>query len=510
MSKNDLGPFNPNPSKSKGFESGHTNSVRALVRDDVAKMFPELFGTREIANRKLNVEELIGLLQTELGSDLEKVLAERHRLLEAKIPTREKYTLPKWDDAYEDPVSGKFRTFREITQGLIDNFLGDNTGLAWRLNDDSPVPDVAHPLKNPGLELTGPWHPLDMAIKQINADVSATMGPDDEDAAPADYVPSGISKNQPVGLFASRNNERLLSAGVACEVTVTKKGESKKYRIEKPRDEWPTSFHRVPGIHLRTTFVSVNGEPACATIVDYVIHALNDYGSLTRAGKGLYYYQPKIQRASEALIVGKIVWKLEQLLGATKPGTIIKFKALYEEGSLGVNLPVVMWMWRYWLIGTNVGRWDYTGALIEMWKDERVLPDPQNGSLMGMVAPHMMAYQKYNALINLMAGMKDGKLTTGAPVGGMAAVMLYPEGDPYGRNRHNPVTLRAMKMDKLRERLIGLIFVPEKRLEQGQVTLRDIIDGRVRGKLHDTWRQSWVATPDKDYVAAGNGPMRIP
>lgn len=48
-----------------------------------------------------------------------------------------------------------------------------------------------------------------------------------------------------------------------------------------------------------------------------------------------------------------------------------------------------MWMWRFWLIGLNVGRWDYTASLIEMW-NEKVLPDPQNGPLMGMTAKHMM------------------------------------------------------------------------------------------------------------------------
>jgi len=45
-----------------------------------------------------------------------------------------------------------------------------------------------------------------------------------------------------------------------------------------------------------------------------------------------------------------------------------------------------------------------------------------------------------------------------------------------------------MANDKLRERLLGLI--------------------RFRGTLHDAYRQSWVASPEPAYVAAGNGPLR--
>ena len=499
------------PNKRNIEMSNLQGDFKIVLREDIRKRFPDLFGDRIINGRKLNVEQTIGILFNDLYGDIARVLSERMRILESKERVSEKYAIPSWEDRFLDTVSGQVLTFHQIVQGLLDNFLGRKTEFAWRLNDEVPIPDNAYPLKNPGLELTGPWNPLDMAIKQINADVAATMGPDDEDAAPPDYIPIGSPESQLEGLFVSRDNERKLLAGEIKETNVSKKGQSKTYRITKQRGEWPTSFHRVPGIHLVTPHVTANGNPTPAIIVDFVIHALNDYNALKISGSSLYYYQPKIQNPAEALIVANLVWKLERLMGAEKPGTYIKFKALYEEGNLGRFLPVVMWIWRYWLIGTNVGRWDYTGSIIEMWKDEHVLPDPQNGALMGMTSPHMMAYQRYNALINLMAGMKNGKQTNGAPIGGMAAVMLYPETDSYARNRHNPVTLRAMKMDKLRERLIGLIFVPDESLGMKKdVTLSDVIEKRVNGALFDVYRQSWVATPDKDYVAAGNSSLRTP
>ncbi len=491
--------------------SGGESRPRATVAREVAHAFPELFGTKVVGDRRINVEETIAELTREFDPAITEALRRRRELLSSEIPTRERYAFPRWGETFEDAVTGELRSYREIVQGLIDNLFGRSTERAWRLNDRVPIPDDAHPLRHPGLELTGPWHPLDMAIKQINADVAATMGPDDEDAAPADYVPFGTSGDVPVGLFLSRENERRILAREVRETTVIKKGRARTYGIQRSPSDWPTSFHRVPGIHLVTTHVTVDGRPARAAIVDFVLHALNDVGSLSRAGRGLYFYQPKVQSAFEALLVARLVWRLEQLLGATVPGSLIKFKALYEEANAGRYLPVVLWTWRYWLIGTNVGRWDYTGSLIEMWKDERALPDPQSGPRMGMTSPHMMAYQRYNALLNLMAGMKDGAQTHGAPIGGMAAVMLYPKNDPYRRDRHNPVALRAIATDKLRERLIGLIFVAPHAPEPGQrISLADVEGGTVEGRLYDTYRQSWVASPEEEYVRAGNAPLRAP
>ncbi|MFI5106304.1 MAG: hypothetical protein ACHP79_15385, partial [Terriglobales bacterium] len=73
------------------------------------------------------------------------------------------------------------------------------------------------------------------------------------------------------------------------------------------------------------------------------------------------------------------------------------------------------------------------------------------------------------------------------------------------------LALRAMVIDKLRERMLGLIFVPDQPLAAGQQpALEDILAGRVKGRLYDCYRQSWVASPEPDYVAAGNVPLQTP
>ncbi|MBE9471650.1 MAG: malate synthase [Chloroflexi bacterium] len=479
------------------------------MREDILQSFPGLFGTKTINGREVNVEEEIAALAQELHPEIAAALTARRALLRSPAPVREKYAWPKWDDTFEDPVTGQFWTYRQIVQGLIDNFLDRDSEWRWRLNDEVDIPKDAHPLTNPGLELTGPWHPLDMAVKALNSPAPMNM-PDFEDAAPPHFQPDGAPGDQPLGIFAAVENAKQIFEGAWTDrvYEVVKKGRTRTYKIDAPPDQWPTRFARPPSIHVRYEHVTVEGQPVHGIIPITLLWALNNYDSLTRIGTGIYYYIPKIQTPQEALIVEKLLARLEGLIGV-QPGTI-KIKVLYEEGNAGRFLPVIAWVLRRRLLGTNVGRWDYLASIIEMWKDDPqgVFPDPQS---IGMATPNMIAYQRYNSLMMLMAGMKNGELSQGAPIGGMAAVMIYQPTDPYGRSQYNPLALRAMVIDKIRERLLGLIFVPEEPLPAGeQPTLEDILAGAVKGRLYDTYRQSWVASPEPAYVAAGNEPLQAP
>jgi malate synthase len=479
-----------------------------MVRNDILEKFPDLFGPKKVNGRDVNVEDAITTLTRELRPAIAAALSARRELLASPAPVREKYGWPKWDQKFDDPVTGKSWTQRQIVQGMIDNFLGRESEWRWRLNDEVPIPADAHPTRNPGLELTGPWHPLDMAFNALNSPAPMNM-PDFEDASPPHFQPDGMPANQPIGIFAALQNAKEIFSGRWANrpYEVVKKGKKREYKINKPPSGWPTRFGRPPGIHINYDHVSVDGRPAPAVVVIAVLWVLNNYDALKNAGTGVYFYIPKIQTPQEALIVERLLARLEGMIGV--PAGTFKIKVLYEEGNAGRTLPAISWTLRRRLLGTNVGRWDYLGSLMEMWKDDPsgVYPDPQ---LIGMASPNMIAYQRYNALIMLMAGMKNGELENAAPIGGMAAVMIYQSADPYGRSRYNPLALRAMVIDKLRERMLGLIFVPDQPPAGGQPTLEDILAKRVKGRLYDAYRQSWVASPEPDYVAAGNVPLRTP
>ncbi len=478
-----------------------------MIRKDILEKFPGLFGAKTVNGRELNVDETIATLTRELRPAIAAALAARKELLDSPAPVREKYGWPKWEDTFKDPVSGKFWPFRQIVQGMIDNFLGQESQWRWRLNDEAPIPKDAHPLNNPGLELTGPWQPLDMAFNALNSPAPMNM-PDFEDASPPHFQPDGPPTNQPVGVFAALQNAKDIFEGrwTGRPYEVVKKGKKRDYRINTSAAQWPTRFGRPPGIHITYDHVTVDDQPAPATIVVTVLWIFNNYDALKRAGTGVYFYIPKIQTPEEALIIETLLEHLENMIGV--PAGTFKIKVLYEEGNAGRTLAAIAWVLRRRLLGTNVGRWDYLGSLMEMWKDDPkgVYPDPQT---INMAAPVMIAYQRYNALMMVMAGMKNGELTNAAPIGGMAAVMIYQASDAYGRARYNPLALRAMVIDKLRERLLGLIFIPDQPLHAGQQpTLEDILANKVKGRIYDSYRQSWVASPEPAYVAAGNTPLR--
>ena len=480
-----------------------------MIRQDILERFPGLFATRKVNGRDIDVEETIAMLTRELRPEIAAALTARRRLLQSSESVRKKYGWLKWDETFQDPVSGKPWTFRQIVQGLIDNFFGRESAWRWRLNDDVPIPKDAHPLANPGLELTGPWHPLDMAFNALNSPAPMNM-PDFEDASPPHFRPDGTPATEPVGIFAALQNAKEIFEGRwnGRPYEVVKKGKKKVYAINTPPEKWPTRFGRPPSIHVRYDHVTVDGEPAPGMIAVVVLWVANNFEALRRAGSGVYFYIPKLQTPAEALIVERLLARMEGIIGV--PAGTMKIKMLYEEGNAGRALPAIAWVLRRRLLGTNVGRWDYLGSLIEIWKDdpEGVFPDPQT---IGMASPNMIAYQRYNALLMLMAGMKNQELSTAGPIGGMAAVMIYQSGDPYGRSRYNPLALRAVVVDKLRERLLGLVFLPDEPLAAGQPpTLQDILAGRVKGRLYDAYRQSWVASPEPAYVAAGNTPLRTP
>ncbi len=476
-----------------------------MIRQDILQAFPALFGTKRVNGRELDVDETITRLTRELEPAIARALAARRATLQSTAPVGQKYAWPAWDETFDDPVSGRGWTYRQIVQGLIDNFQGRESPWRWRLNDEVAIPDHVHPSKNPGLELTGPWAPLDMAMNALNSPAPMNM-PDFEDASPPHFRPQGAPAGEPVGVFAALQNAREIFAGAWAgrPYEVTKKGKTRSYRIEKPPAQWPTRLARPPSLHLRYDQVTVDGRPAPGLVVVTVLWALNNFDALRAAGSGTYFYVPKLQTPREALVVERLLSGLEALVGV--PAGTLKVKMLYEEGNAGRYLPAIAWTLRRRLLGTNVGRWDYLGSLIEMWKDDPagVFPDPQS---IGMATPNMIAYQRYNALLMLMAGMKDGALTNASPIGGMAAVMIYQQGDPYGRARYNPLALRAMVVDKLRERLLGLVFVPEA-AGAARPTLDDVLAGRAKGRLYDCYRQSWVASPEPEYVAAGNGPLQ--
>src|SRR5262249_21480791 len=154
------------------------------------------------------------------------------------------------------------------------------------------------------------------------------------------------------GIFAALHNAKEIFEGGWSNrpYQVVKKGKTREYRINRPPSQWLTRFGRPPGIHINYDHVVVDGGPAPAVVVIAVLWVFNNYDALKRAGPGVYFYIPKLQTPEEALIIEKLLSRLEGMIGV--PAGAFKIKVLYEEGNAGRTLPAIAWVLRRRLLGT--------------------------------------------------------------------------------------------------------------------------------------------------------------
>ena len=234
----------------------------ASVRADLLQTYPDLFGTKTIDGRSVNVEELIARLTRETRADFATLMHARHALHDRVAHAQAQYDFLAPDVAVTDP-DGNRATVADIRRGMLDAFFGRKTPPAWRVAPSQPIPkDVT----TPGLEGTGPSIDLGMAMGALNSGASQWMW-DWEDAG-GDY------KDQ---LYHAWRHLKQILAHEWDGKTFHHPTKKRDYRIDVPKEKWPTIFHRVSGLHLRNRQITVDGLEIPAMIPGLVIHALNNY-----------------------------------------------------------------------------------------------------------------------------------------------------------------------------------------------------------------------------------------
>lgn len=444
-------------------------SQSVQIRPDILEKHRRLFGPKTVNGRRVVVEDLIARLTEQTVNEFHELLAARHTFQDMVRRGEQQYAFLPPSTRVSD-ADGNTATVAEIRQGMIDQFFGRRTPIAWRMNPTVPMPkDVT----TPGLEGTGPSIDLGMAMGALNSGASQWMW-DWEDAG-GDYKDQLYQGWENLAdILEHKWDDKPFEHPTKLEVDEKRKpipGRPRKYTIKVPPAKWPTIFHRVPGLHLRNRQIAISGDEVPAMIPALVIHALNNYEAQKKNGSGIYYYVPKVETWQEARLVGRLLKGVEEAMGLTR-GTL-KIKMLNERAEYALQQEAIMWVLRENLIGPNVGRWDYLNSREEMFRynPKMVIPDPHT---IGMTEPSMSYYTRRNALLALVAG--------GMPIGGMAAVMQNPRAP-----ENDAKALRNIWFDKLLERLTGLFSI--------------------NGKLHDTYRQSWVATVAREYVDAGREPL---
>jgi len=435
------------------------------IRPDILEKYHSLFGTKVVNGHAVSVEALIARLTLEMRDEFRELLIARHTFQGMVGRREQRYGFLPGPLRVSD-ADGHSATVGEIRQGMLDHFFNRRTSIAWRLNPTVPIPPET---TTPGLEGTGPAIDLGMAMGALNSGAASWMW-DWEDAA-GDFRQQLYQGWQNLAdILAHKWDNRPFLHPTKLELDRQGKpipGRPRQYTIDLPPAKWPTIFHRVPGLHLRNRQITMNGDEVPAIIPAFIIHALNNYESQEKNGSGIYYYIPKVETWQEAKLVARLLKAIEEAMGLTRGS--LKIKMLNERAEYALQQEVIQWVLRENMIGPNVGRWDYLNSREEMFRHDpaMVIPDPNT---LTMTEPSMSYYTMRNALLALVAG--------GMPIGGMAAQMQNPRAP-----ENDAKALRDIWFDKLRERLTGLFLI--------------------NGTLHDTYRQSWVATVTPEYVEAG-------
>jgi malate synthase len=443
----------------------------AVIRRDILERYAELFGTKTVEGRLVNVEALIARLTLETRETFRDLLQARHAFQAEVARKATQYDFLDGDVTITDP-DGHHAAVSAIRRGMLDGFFGRATDAAWRVAPSQPIPDD---VTIPGLEGTGPAIDLGMAMGALNSSASQWMW-DWEDAG-GDYRDQLYEAWRHLKqILAHEWDGRPFLHPTKLEKDPHGKpipGKPRRYTIDVPPHQWPTIFHRVPGLHLQNRQITVDGHEVPAIIPALVIHALDNYDSQKKNRSGIYYYIPKLETWQEARLVGVLLKTLEQAMGL--PRGSLKVKVLNERAEFALEQEVIQWVLRENLIGPNVGRWDYLNSREEMFRHDpdMVIPNPNSVT---MTEPSMTYYTRRNALLALLAGAM--------PIGGMAAQMPNPRAP-----ENDSKALRDIWFDKLRERLTGVFIIG--------------------GHLYDTYRQSWVATVTPEYVAAGREPLVV-
>ncbi|MFD4370937.1 malate synthase A [Streptomyces sp. NPDC058486] len=341
---------------------------------------------------------------------------------------------------------------------------------------DDPSWRVAPPA--PGLadrrvEITGPPADRRMAVNALNSGARVWMA-DFEDATAPTW--ENVVGGQLVLLDAIRRRVDFTSP------------EGKEYRLGP---DPATIVVRPRGWHLEEHHLEYDGRPLPASLVDFGLYFYHCARLQIDAGRGPYFYLPKLENHYEACLWNDVFVLAQELLGI--PRGTVRATVLIETITAAFEMEEILYELREHASGLNAGRWDYLFSLIKTFghRTDFLLPDRAKVT---MTAPFMRAYTE----LLVRTCHKRGAHA----IGGMAAQV--PSRDPDA----NAAALATVRLDKEREAEDG--FDGSWVAHPGLVpTCRAVFDGVLGDRpdqIHRTREDVAPAAPDLLSVRRISGP----
>lgn len=282
---------------------------------------------------------------------------------------------------------------------------------SWKIAELPPI------LKDRRVEITGPVD-RKMIINALNSGANVFMADFEDSTAPT-------WRN----LIDGQKNLMDATAGTIRHFD----GETgKSYALG---DKIATLMVRPRGFHLKERHVTLQGNPITGAFFDFGLFAFHNAKTLAKAGKGPFFYLPKLESRHEAALWDEVITETERRLNLSR-GTI-KVTVLIETLPAAFEMDEILFALKDHIAGLNCGRWDYIFSFIKKHRRDasRVLPDRSGVT---MEQPFLKAYSQWLIRTCHRRGAHA--------MGGMAAQI--PIKSDAEANR---IALDKVRADKLRE-----------------------------------------------------------
>jgi malate synthase len=165
--------------------------------------------------------------------------------------------------------------------------------------------------------------------------------------------------------------------------------DGRRYEL-RPADERPTMVVRPRGWHLPEKHLLVDGERVSGSLLDFALYFFHCARRQLDAGRGPYFYLPKMESHLEARLWNDVFVQAQEMLGI--PSGTIRATVLIETVPAAFEMDEILYELREHSAGLNAGRWDYLFSMIKVFRSKGadfLLPDR---NAVTMTAPMMRAY----------------------------------------------------------------------------------------------------------------------
>jgi malate synthase len=302
----------------------------------------------------------------------------------------------------------------KIDQGKMPDFLSHTTMIR---ESDWTVAALPADLLDRRVEITGPVN-RKMVINALNSGAKVFMADFEDSNAPS-------WKN-------NMNGQINLRDAIAGTIDFEHPKTAKKYKLN---EDTATLMVRPRGWHLEEKNLTIGGQSASGSFLDFGLYFFHNAKRLMANGSGPYFYLPKLESHLEARLWNDVFVFAQEELGI--PQGTIKATVLVETILAVFELDEILYELKEHSAGLNCGRWDYIFSYIKRFRNHAAFMLPDRDQV-GMTTPFMDAYSNLVVKTCHKRGVHA--------MGGMAAQIPIKNDEEA-----NKAAIDKVRNDKLRE-----------------------------------------------------------